>query len=257
MRQLRYVGQNFFTSFFFLFQSVQFDFTYLRALDTFTFLDWFFFCLFFIRNIFTSTFCFLYVNLICLSQLKRSQSGNYILLKLRSILWSQLSVPLRVNHAADETRGVPCLDINECLLNNGHGPCQDTCRNLIGGYECSCENLQDASLTADNHTCERNRHTGPCSVNNAGCSHTCLSTMGRVFCLCPDGFMLEDDWKTCQGNWTPANARLRDFALVFNSTLLPVFIYALTLIQDRKSARRCWLPWYFGMDHYIALSLSV
>ncbi|KAL0119996.1 hypothetical protein PUN28_007986 [Cardiocondyla obscurior] len=94
--------------------------------------------------------------------------------------------------------GRKCVDINECLLNNGHGPCQDTCRNLVGGYECSCEGLQDSSLAADNHTCERDRHTGPCSVNNAGCSHTCLSTMGRVFCLCPDGFMLEDDWKTCQ-----------------------------------------------------------
>lgn len=94
--------------------------------------------------------------------------------------------------------GRKCVDVNECLLNNGHGPCQDTCRNLVGGYECSCEGLQDASLAPDNHTCERDRHTGPCSVNNAGCSHTCLSTMGRVFCLCPDGFMLEDDWKTCQ-----------------------------------------------------------
>ncbi|KAL6257191.1 hypothetical protein P5V15_012120 [Pogonomyrmex californicus] len=94
--------------------------------------------------------------------------------------------------------GHKCVDINECLLNNGHGPCQDTCRNLVGGYECSCEGLQAATLAADNHTCERDRHIGPCSVNNAGCSHTCLSTMGRVFCLCPDGFMLEDDWKTCQ-----------------------------------------------------------
>lgn len=89
------------------------------------------------------------------------------------------------------------IDINECLLNNGHGPCQDTCRNTIGGYECSCDSLQDTVLSADNHTCQT---AGPCSVNNAGCSHTCLSTMGRVFCLCPDGFILEDDWKTCQGN---------------------------------------------------------
>lgn len=94
----------------------------------------------------------------------------------------------------DEDR-LRCKDINECLLNNGHGPCQDTCRNTIGGYECSCEGLQDSVLSADNHTCE---DAGPCSVNNAGCSHTCLSTMGRVFCLCPDGFILEDDWKTCQ-----------------------------------------------------------
>ncbi|XP_031838219.1 uncharacterized protein LOC116429422 isoform X2 [Nomia melanderi] len=88
-----------------------------------------------------------------------------------------------------------CVDINECLLNNGHGPCQDTCRNTIGSYQCSCDGLQDSVLSADNHTCQ---DAGPCSVNNAGCSHTCLSTMGRVFCLCPDGFILEDDWKTCQ-----------------------------------------------------------
>ncbi|XP_017877093.1 uncharacterized protein LOC108623229 isoform X2 [Ceratina calcarata] len=91
--------------------------------------------------------------------------------------------------------GDKCIDINECLLNNGHGPCQDTCRNTIGGYECSCEGLQDTVLSADNHTCQ---DASPCSVNNAGCSHTCLSTMGRVFCLCPDGFILKDDWKTCQ-----------------------------------------------------------
>nr|XP_034176712.1 uncharacterized protein LOC117602597 isoform X1 [Osmia lignaria] len=88
-----------------------------------------------------------------------------------------------------------CRDINECLLNNGHGPCQDTCRNTIGGYECSCDGLQDSVLSADNHTCQG---AGPCSINNAGCSHTCLSTKGRVFCLCPDGFILKDDWKTCQ-----------------------------------------------------------
>ncbi|EZA47233.1 hypothetical protein DMN91_001353 [Ooceraea biroi] len=94
--------------------------------------------------------------------------------------------------------GRKCVDINECLLNNGHGPCQDTCRNRVGGYECSCDSLVGTSLAADNHTCEHDKHIGPCSVNNAGCSHTCLSTMGRVFCLCPDGFMLEDDWKTCQ-----------------------------------------------------------
>ncbi|XP_048506859.1 uncharacterized protein LOC105685815 isoform X2 [Athalia rosae] len=88
-----------------------------------------------------------------------------------------------------------CMDINECLLNNGHGPCQDTCYNLEGGYKCSCEGIPGTVLGANNHSC---RDAGPCGTNNAGCSHTCLSTMGRVFCLCPDGFMLEDDWKTCQ-----------------------------------------------------------
>ena len=36
-------------------------------------------------------------------------------------------------------RGGYCVDINECALNNGHGPCQDTCINLEGSYACSCE----------------------------------------------------------------------------------------------------------------------
>ncbi|XP_051159872.1 uncharacterized protein LOC127280708 isoform X2 [Leptopilina boulardi] len=88
-----------------------------------------------------------------------------------------------------------CKDINECVSNEGHGPCQDTCHNLVGGYECKCDGLPGTILSSDNHTCHE---SGPCSIRNAGCSHTCISTMGRVFCLCPDGFMLEDDWKTCQ-----------------------------------------------------------
>lgn len=89
------------------------------------------------------------------------------------------------------------IDIDECLANNGRGPCQDVCKNFEGGYSCSCESLPGTVLnSSDNHTCQ---DVSPCSVDNAGCSHTCLATAGRVFCLCPDGFVLQDDWKTCQG----------------------------------------------------------
>lgn len=51
-------------------------------------------------------------------------------------------------------------------------------------------------LAADNHSCE---DVDECAQNNAGCSHTCLNTLGRAFCLCPIGFMLGADWKTCYG----------------------------------------------------------
>ncbi|XP_011298648.1 uncharacterized protein [Fopius arisanus] len=88
-----------------------------------------------------------------------------------------------------------CIDVDECSENNGRGACQDRCRNTEGGYICSCEGLPGGVLSADNHTCQT---AGHCSDNNAGCSHTCLSTAGRIFCLCPDGFVLQDDWKTCQ-----------------------------------------------------------
>ncbi|KAJ8894924.1 hypothetical protein PR048_000231 [Dryococelus australis] len=87
-------------------------------------------------------------------------------------------------------------DINECLLRNGHGPCQDTCTNLHGGYNCSCEGISGTRLSADNHTCE---DVDECAAGTSGCSHTCISTMGRTFCLCPPGYELGPDWKTCQG----------------------------------------------------------
>lgn len=67
-------------------------------------------------------------------------------------------------------------DINECLLRNGHGGCQDKCVNTIGGYTCSCENLKGTKLSKDGHSCEL---VEICSINNGGCSHTCHDTIGN------------------------------------------------------------------------------
>ena len=30
------------------------------------------------------------------------------------------------------------LDVNECLPNNGRGPCEGTCKNTDGSYKCYC-----------------------------------------------------------------------------------------------------------------------
>ncbi|XP_033229535.1 fibrillin-1-like [Belonocnema kinseyi] len=87
-----------------------------------------------------------------------------------------------------------CADVDECLPNNGRGPCQDTCHNLDGGYECSCMKIPGHKLSADNHTC---KDIDECAENNAGCSHICLNTPGSVFCLCPEGFYLEEHSKIC------------------------------------------------------------
>ncbi|XP_050095151.1 uncharacterized protein LOC126577518 isoform X2 [Anopheles aquasalis] len=87
-----------------------------------------------------------------------------------------------------------CVDVNECLLRNGHGPCQDTCINTWSSYRCTCDGLPGTRLAPDGHSCE---DIDECTVNNGGCSHTCLNTLGRAFCVCPDGYMLDEDWKTC------------------------------------------------------------
>ena len=62
-------------------------------------------------------------------------------------------------------------------------------------------------MAADNHTCE---DLDECARNNAGCSHTCLNTLGRAFCLCPPGFMLGTDWKTCHGKYLSVCSELKE-----------------------------------------------
>ncbi|CAB4069882.1 FBN1 [Lepeophtheirus salmonis] len=93
------------------------------------------------------------------------------------------------------SQGTACVDINECLLNNGHGPCQDECKNVDGGYQCECGGLPGTQLSdKDNHTCISDE---ACQVNNGGCSHECIHSYNQIFCLCPDGYELDEDWKTC------------------------------------------------------------
>ena len=91
--------------------------------------------------------------------------------------------------------GRQCIDDNECLLNNGHGPCQDVCTNTNGGYKCSCETVLGTILDEDGHTCQS---TEGCHHQNGGCSHKCIDSYSQVFCLCPEGFNLASDWKTCR-----------------------------------------------------------
>jgi hypothetical protein len=109
-------------------------------------------------------------------------------------------MPIRLHDLSSSSESKWALhftaDINECLLRNGHGPCQGSCQNLPGSYACRCDGIVGTRLAADNHTCE---DVDECAQNNAGCSHTCLNTLGRAFCLCPSGFMLATDWKTCHG----------------------------------------------------------
>ena len=42
-----------------------------------------------------------------------------------------------------------CIDVDECQTDNGG--CAQTCNNIDGSYECSCQDGYE--LDSDNHTC--------------------------------------------------------------------------------------------------------
>lgn len=89
-----------------------------------------------------------------------------------------------------------CVDVNECLLRNGHGPCQDVCTNVKGSYVCSCT-LPGTRLSLNRHTC---MDIDECSERTSGCSHGCINVIGGAFCTCPDGMELGSDYKTCSAS---------------------------------------------------------
>ena len=40
-----------------------------------------------------------------------------------------------------------------------------------------------------------------CSTNNGGCNHVCTNTVGSFNCSCNDGFSLNADRASCNGNF--------------------------------------------------------
>jgi len=49
--------------------------------------------------------------------------------------------------------GGPCVDINECVTNNGKGPCSQSCSNTLGSFSCGCTIPGYGLDPNDNSTC--------------------------------------------------------------------------------------------------------
>uniref|UniRef100_A0A7M5WWB1 Hemicentin-1 n=2 Tax=Clytia hemisphaerica TaxID=252671 RepID=A0A7M5WWB1_9CNID len=139
--------------------------------------------------------------------------------------------------------GRSCIDINECLSNNGgcRVDKQARCINYPGGFYCGCNRgyiLADNSLTecvdlnecgSGNGGCEQmcNNTLGgymctcrkgferkpnnpygcqdinECLSNNGGCDHNCHDYQGGHYCSCKVGFRLRKDGKACEELFCP------------------------------------------------------
>eukprot|EP00043_Microstomoeca_roanoka_P014249 m.140633 g.140633 ORF g.140633 m.140633 type:complete len:1712 (+) comp15967_c0_seq1:231-5366(+) len=81
-----------------------------------------------------------------------------------------------------------CVDVNECMSNNGG--CSHLCNNVAGNYNCTCPS--GYMLAPDGKQCQ---DINECS--SSPCSQVCTNTAGSYMCSCQTGFTLGIDGMTC------------------------------------------------------------
>ncbi|XP_065908898.1 multiple epidermal growth factor-like domains protein 6 [Dysidea avara] len=89
---------------------------------------------------------------------------------------------------ADKRR---CLDINECLMDNGD--CAHICKNSDGSYYCDC--YSGYELLDNKHNCT---DVLECQEGLHNCSQNCDELEGGFSCSCNAGYTLAIDYVTCE-----------------------------------------------------------
>lgn len=104
----------------------------------------------------------------------------------------------------------PYIDIDECSLNTDY--CEHICTNTNGSYTCKCKT--GFELSSDGHHCSGNYKLvynqymytdvitidiNECESKNGGCDDNCINTIGSFYCTCEDGYELNDNELSCDG----------------------------------------------------------
>ena len=86
--------------------------------------------------------------------------------------------------------GRTCVDVDECKWSIFHcPPAAPICQNIIGGYECKCD-------AVDNSSCDP---VNPCDSGNNTCEHnmTCIAVGMEHYCVCPEGYTEDQNATAC------------------------------------------------------------
>ena len=89
-----------------------------------------------------------------------------------------------------------------------------------------------------------------CEVDNGGCEEMCVNTPGSYHCLCPRGFILQDDNHTCEGIISCPRTIICD-------TYLFVLVFSLGIHCNRCIARSMSLPYCLLLIYNFLSDLAV
>jgi hypothetical protein len=78
--------------------------------------------------------------------------------------------------------GTQCVDLNECLVNNGG--CQQNCNNRVGSYACSCQS--GFVLASDGKFCD---DIDECQSAGTCVSGQCVNSYGTFYCVQDQSFI--------------------------------------------------------------------
>ena len=76
------------------------------------------------------------------------------------------------------------------------------------------------------------------TLDRGGCSHDCVNTDGSYECLCPTGFHVSDNLKTCIGSHTPPSAQL-DIAIT--QCIQVIVVASESTLEGRHFCRRIYV----------------
>ena len=108
-----------------------------------------------------------------------------------------------------------CIDIDECLTNNGGCDVLATCVNTLGARTCNCPG--GYSIDGDGVSCVDDDE---CLTNNGGCDPlaSCVNTPGARTCACPSGYT--GDGVTCAPALTALTLTGGTLSPAFNASRL-------------------------------------
>ena len=132
-------------------------------------------------------------------------------------------------------KGIPCVDVDECAVENGQ--CEQNCTNTIGSYNCSC--IEGFNLTSR----FRCSDIDECAINTTLCDANkglrCNNTVGSYECICKKSYIIDTATNT-SCIFIPSSLTLEELAGIgVSGFVILSFVIIVLIVTLCTICRKC------------------